>query len=80
MAVEAALKHCTLQDVTFLRPLEMHGRLRDLLGLLSTVMDPLDERPRTRSCLAGYVEASSFLYRCVQAAMRSAPERLCICS
>lgn len=62
--MEAALKHCTLQDATFLRPLELRGPQRGILGVLSAVTDPLDTRAtRQQSCLDGFVEARTHLYR-----------------
>ncbi len=63
-AAEAALKHCTLQDATFLRPLELCGPRGGILGVLSTVTDPLDARAtRRESCVDGFVEAKTHLYR-----------------
>lgn len=63
-AVEAALKHCTLQDTTFTRPLELLGCRQGILGVLSAVTDPLDARAtRQQSCVDGLVEARTHLYR-----------------
>ncbi|CAM9648779.1 unnamed protein product [Ectocarpus sp. 8 AP-2014] len=62
-AVEAALKHCTLQDLTFMRPLELRGPRWCILGALSAVTDPLDSRPKQQSCVDGFVEARTHLYR-----------------
>eukprot|EP00752_Nemacystus_decipiens_P012200 g10816.t1 len=63
-SVEAALKHCTLQDETFLRPLQLLGPRRDILGVLSAVTDPLDARAtRQQDCVDGFVEARTHLYR-----------------
>lgn len=61
--MEAALKHCTVQDLTFLRPLEMRGPFKFLIGLLTAVLDPLDCRATHPDCVAGLVEASTHLYR-----------------
>eukprot|EP00903_Cladosiphon_okamuranus_P012367 g11592.t1 len=65
-ATEAASKHCTLQDMTFLRPLELLGPRRDILGVLSALTDPLDARAtgqRDCGCVDGFVEARTHLYR-----------------
>ncbi|CAM9371126.1 unnamed protein product, partial [Ectocarpus sp. 8 AP-2014] len=62
-AVEAALKHCTLQDLTFMRALELRGPRWCILGALSAVTDPLDSRPKQQSCIDGFVEARTHLYR-----------------
>ncbi|CAN0215647.1 unnamed protein product [Pylaiella littoralis] len=62
-AVEAALKHCTLQDMTFMRPLELWGPRWAIAGALSAVTDPLDSRPTQESCMDGFVEAQTYLYR-----------------
>lgn len=62
--MEAALSHCTLQDATFLRPLELLGPRRSILGVLSAVTDPLDARAtRQQGCVDGFVEARTHLYR-----------------
>ncbi|CAN0507164.1 unnamed protein product, partial [Ectocarpus sp. 12 AP-2014] len=58
----SALKHCTLQDLTFMRPLELRGPRWCILGALSAVTDPLDSRPKQQSCVDGFVEARTHLY------------------
>lgn len=62
-ATEAVLKHCTLQDVTFLRPLEIRGPISCLLGVLSTITDPLDCRHKDWVCVQGFVEAPTHVHR-----------------
>lgn len=69
---EAALKHCTLQDTTFLRPLELLGPRRGILGMLSAITDPLDARATgQQACVDGFVEARTHLYRLAEGCGRA---------
>ncbi|CAM9323765.1 unnamed protein product [Phaeothamnion confervicola] len=62
-AVAAVTDHCTVRDVTFLRPLEVRGPRAALAAVLSTMMDPMSGHMDDLLVLAGYREAEVILHR-----------------
>ncbi|CAN0311272.1 unnamed protein product, partial [Discosporangium mesarthrocarpum] len=61
--VDTLCKHCVLQDVTFVRPLELRGPFGALLEVLRVLTDPLDGSACSPPCTQGLVEVVTHLYR-----------------